>query len=260
MIPCVPDKQMTSPCDLYTTPSLIWLKQQFPADHPAVSRIGQRERIAIKDAWNFFERVEAIDAATRVRLYNNSIQITKPSLWYQFTGDGERMLYEKGRRYHILICPSLNWTPQRNRPIPTTLTSVMPAECPCYNPEGCDVEPLLRSVQPRIAIQEKSPPPTQSPPQKQATVRSATLVKEGIPAKVTQEDTKITIVENTPSTPRSAATPTSTASPCNTGSPHLSGTSTPKSEKENPPALVITDVSLRPSTPTELPADRIQLV
>lgn len=250
---------MTSPCDLYVTatPPTVWPKQQFPADHPAVSRIGQRERIAIKDAWNFFERVEAIDAATRVRLGNTRGQINPQAhLWYPFHGDGERMLYEKGRRYHILICPTLNWTPQRNLPVPSTpLLTVLPEDCPCYDPCGCNVEPLLRSIaQPRSQPQPAQEKPLPQPRSQKTTNRSATLVKEGIPAKVTEEDTKITIVENTPSTPRSAATPTSTASP------HLSGTSTPKSEKENPPALVITDVSPRSITPTELPTDRIQLV
>lgn len=263
MIPSTRYK-MTSPCDFYTIPRIIWPKKQFPSEHPAVSRIGQRERIAIKDAWNFFEQVEAIDASTRVRLGNTGGQINRQThLWYSFRGDGERMLYEKGRRYHILICPSLDWTPQRNLPIPTIpLTDVTPADCPCYNPDGCGETPLLRSIplttQPGSrSIQEKTPP-------SQKTSRSVALVKEGIPTKVTEDHQRIMIVENTPSTPRSAATPTSTGSPRETGSPHPpgspAGTDTPKSEKEDPPTLVITDVSPRINTPTELPADRIQLV
>jgi hypothetical protein len=247
---------MTSPCDLYATPTTTWPKQQFPADHPAVSRIGQRERIAIKDAWNFFERVETIDAATRVRLGNNGGQIP-PHLWYPFRGDGERMLYEKGRRYHILICPTLDWTPQRNLPIPITpLTTVTPADCPCYDSAGCSGEELLLLSRSVPRAEPLSAPATKG--------RSANLIKEGIPAKVEESHTKIAIVENTPSTPRSAATPTSTGSPHPPGSP--ASIRTPQSEKADPPALEISEVSTPPTEPakpseaTELHADRIQLV
>lgn len=218
---------MTSPCDLYATTTLIWPKQQFPADHPTVSRLSQGERLAAKRAWNYFEQVEAIDANTRVRLglAGGVISPPPPGTWVPFNGEGQRALYEKGRRYHIIICPAYNWIPQRDLPIPTsTLGTVTPSECPCVG-DNCtpDPGPLIRGVLPPL------PEPEQP--------RSATLIRQGIapPASPGQYG-QIKILENTPTTPLSAGTPTSV------GSPNPPGT--PQSVKEAGPVLVVSEMTL----------------
>ena len=238
-------------CHLYTAPTDVWPKQQFPSGHPAVNRLGHRERLAAKTAWNYFENVEAHDAAVRVKLgaTGGVIPPAPARLWYQFSGEEQRILYEKGRRYHILICPTLNWIPQREYPIPTTIVdNVLPEDCPCVAAGTCvdsDTEPIIRSLPP--APQPRSLPrlPSQRP-----LGRSATLIKEGIPTSVISHN-KITLVENTPSTPRSAATPESAGTPTSTGSPYPPAS--PRSITKPAPTLNITEIKL----PAK--ADRIQL-
>lgn len=224
---------MTSPCDIYTTPATVWPKHQFPSSHPAVNRLGHRERMAAKTAWNYFENVEAHNAAVRVKLGTTGGTIPT-RLWYQFSGEDQRILYEKGRRYHIMICPTLNWIPQRDYLIPTaTLTNVLPEDCPCVAAGTCggnDFIPLVRGFE----------PPIQLPPQ---VSRSVTLIKEGITAPKSAH-TRIAVVENTPSTPRSVATP-------EMGSPYPPAS--PRSVTKPAPRLVVTEIKL-PAT-----ADRIQL-
>lgn len=120
------------PCDIYGLPTLVFPQQSFPADNSAVRRMSQGEKLAAKKAWNYFEQVEATDAATRVRigLSGGIIPSQISSLWVSFTGEGERILYETGRRLHMRICPTLDWTPQRNLPIPTVVpTTVAPEPC-----------------------------------------------------------------------------------------------------------------------------------
>lgn len=235
---------MTSPCDLYALPTAVWPQQQFPGDHPAVSRFSQGERLAAKRAWNYYEQVEAYDAAVRVRLGDTggAIPPVPPGLWYQFNGEGQRALYEKGRRYHIMICPTYNWVSQRNRPFPvTTVDDVTPEDCPCVG-ESCsgDTVPILRNIP--LPVSEPAP-------------RSAQLIREGLSPPERKYNT-ITLVENTPSTPRSAATPTSVASP------HTPGT--PQSIKEPAPQLEVSEMRLGTDTPPPEPepatADVIQLV
>lgn len=197
----------TTPCELYAIPTTVWLKQAFPSAHPAVSRLSQGQRLAAKRAWNYFEEVEEKDAATRVRLGLSGGTIPS-NLWCQFNGDGMRSLYEKGRRYHKQICPEYDWTPQRNRLIPTSpLTSIQPEECPCYG-EGCSGETIgIRSVP-----------------------RSAQIIQEGIP--INSQDSRfetITLVSNTPTS---------------TGSPHPPGT--PVSVQEPAPILEVSELHLTP--------------
>lgn len=238
---------MTSPCDLYSLPTTTWPQQQFPGDHPAVSRLSQGERMAAKRAWNYYEQVEAYDADVRVRLGNTggALPSVPPGLWYQFNGEGQRALYEKGRRYHILICPSYNWTPQRNRTFPVTpLTTVTPDDCPCVGDEcSGDTVPILRNL----------PEPIIAP-------RSAQMIREGLAAAMPPEKpyNTITLVGNTPSSPRSAATPQTPGTPHSSGTPQTPGT--PQSYKEPAPRLEITELRLQSETPPPEKADAIQLI
>jgi hypothetical protein len=233
---------MTSPCDVYATPTLTWPKQQFPADHPTVSRLSQGERLAAKRAWNFFEEVEAIDAAKRVRLGLTAGALTPPppGTWYEFNGEDQRALYNRGRYLHRRICPDYNWIPQRNLTIPATpLATVTPSECPCYD-EDCAAEiPAL--------LVRAAPPPAPAPPQ----ARSSQLVQQGIPGSPPQTYRTIDIVMNTPSTPLSAGTPQSAGTPTSVGSPATP--STPNSIKEPAPKLEITDLSLGSQPPVPRP-------
>lgn len=232
-----------TPCELYATPTTVWPKQQFPSAHPAVSRLSQGQRLAAKRAWNYFEEVETKDAATRVRVGLAGGAFPATNLWCQFNGDGMRSLYEKGRQYHILICPEYDWTPQRNRGIPTApLGSVLPEDCPYV---GCSGETLaLRSAPPEARALATKP-------------RSNQLIREGIPTN--PQDSRfetITLVSNTPQSPRSIGTPASPnppGTPTSVGSPHPPGS--PVSIKEPAPTLEVLELRLTP-----VPTDTIQLV
>jgi ABC-type glycerol-3-phosphate transport system substrate-binding protein len=93
----------------------------------------------MQNAWNFFELVESTDAATRVLWSNRggwvppatSAFAQPPSLWYPIQDQGSLTLYKQGKSLHAQVCPSVDWTAQRNLGIPTTpLTNVYPAQCP----------------------------------------------------------------------------------------------------------------------------------
>ena len=227
---------MTSPCDVYATPTLTWPKQQFPGDHPAVSRLSQGERMAAKRAWNFFEEVETVDAAKRVRLglTGGALNRPPPGTWYEFNGEDQRALYNRGRYLHRRICPSYNWTPQRNLTFPTIpLDTVTPAECPCVG-DDCSDSPVLLA---------RAVPPAPTPP----LTRSAQLIQQGIPGSPSNAYRTIDIVANTPSTPLSAGTPQSAGTPTSVGSP--AAPSTPSSTKEPAPKLEVEEMSLATPEP-----------
>jgi hypothetical protein len=126
---------MSSFCDLYVTGSgQTWPVRVFPStSFPRGS--AARSRDAVK-AWNFFEQVEAYDAAVRVKysalggFTPSSAPIVTQAPWYIFKGEADRMLYKRGRSLHIQLCPDQNWTPQRSLGIPTTeVLDVFPGEC-----------------------------------------------------------------------------------------------------------------------------------
>ena len=161
--------------------------------------------------------------------------------WYEFNGEDQRALYNRGRYLHRLICPGYDWTPQRNLPFPyTPLTTVTPAECPCYTDDCLDAPVTLARAAP------EAPPLS----------RSAQLIQQGIPASPPNAYRTIDIVANTPSTPLSAGTPQSAGTPTSVGSP--AAPSTPNSTKEPAPRLEVTDLSL--AAPAPAPGTTIQLV
>jgi len=122
-------------CYLYLgPPSVIWPAQAFPASQYRNKFSGSDLRDA-RLAWNFFEEVESQDATTRVRLSGTgwqppTSQVQDPSLWYVFKDQTEYIRYQRGRYLHIQLCPTFNWTPQRNLGISSApVTDVMPTVC-----------------------------------------------------------------------------------------------------------------------------------
>ena len=120
-------------CSNYTGSGTVWPRNPFPSNlFPGWSA---QRRNAAKNAWEYFEIVEASDAATRVRFSNQggwtppalSAFPQSPSLWYPILSEGNLTLYNQGLLLHQQACPSTNWAPQRSLGIPKTpLTNVYP--------------------------------------------------------------------------------------------------------------------------------------
>jgi hypothetical protein len=156
---------MTSFCDLYSTGSgQTWPIRMFPStSFPRGS--AARSRDAVK-AWNFFEQVEAYDAAMRVKYSSiggftpSSAPIVTQAPWYIFKGEAERLLYKRGRSLHIQLCPDQNWTPQRSLGVPTTeVMNVFPGDCHEEvggTEEGPRSMPMLERSDPSPALSGKS--------------------------------------------------------------------------------------------------------
>ena len=120
-------------CSNYDGSGTIWPKASFPGNlFPGLSA---QQRTSAKNAWEFYEQVEAYDAAVRV-FYSNqggwsppaqSAFAQNPSLWYPIISESNRILYNRGQSLHVQACPATNWQAQRTLGIPTTpLTNVYP--------------------------------------------------------------------------------------------------------------------------------------
>ena len=119
-----------SPCDIYDGSGLTWPIQRFPAAaflrHYTISDIR-----SAKTVWDLFEKVESIDAATRVK-YSGSGILPKPSncnksIWCTFDREQDRIKYQRGRQLHAELCSNYSWVPQRTLGISSVpLTSVYP--------------------------------------------------------------------------------------------------------------------------------------
>jgi hypothetical protein len=123
-------------CSLYSQTGTVWPRRDYPAYlFPRWSH--QRHRHAA-EAWQFFERVEATDAATRVRYsliggWQPPTSVREPTHqpWFVFQTAGDLDLYKEGKYLHQLLCPATDWTAQRDLGIPPTpLTNVYPGSCP----------------------------------------------------------------------------------------------------------------------------------
>lgn len=117
-------------CNLYDATGSVWPTTQFPSDE-FLTRYGSAELVSARKAWNLFERVEAQDAATRVRLSTtgwnpSSAEVQIPCTWYRFKSNEERITYERGRALHAELCPDFCWTSQRNRPLTAPPVNVYP--------------------------------------------------------------------------------------------------------------------------------------
>ena len=143
---------------------LTWPRAAFPGNlFPGWS---SQRRFQAQNAWNFFELVESHNAQVRKALGDLSGTYVFPSrttptrinppplipqLWYTFEGASQVTIYREGGRLHQMACPTINWTPQRNLPLPTApLATVYPGFCsPAFD---------------LICIPTPPPPPPQQTP------------------------------------------------------------------------------------------------
>jgi len=121
-------------CSQYAGPSTVWPKHCLPGN--LFSGYTSQRFLQSQIAWNFYEEVEAADAATRVKYSNQggwkppatSVFSQNPSLWYPLNSQQKIALYRRGQLLHQQACPNRNWTSQRLLGIPTTpLLDVCPA-------------------------------------------------------------------------------------------------------------------------------------
>ena len=250
---------MATACDLYISPpySRTWRTQAFPAANPAVIRMPARELTAARRAWNFFEEVEAADAATRVRFsdaggWNPPPNPVAPtSIWYSLSGPGVFALYKKGQQLHRRICPNYDWTSQRNLGIPTTpLLDVGPNLCAGQigGEAGADA---IWAIEPTVACSNSDQVQLGSTRSVPSVARSGTRnVPMSVPnnSPKTQSPTMGTPKTTTPSnstpktsTPADSNTP-KTSTPADSNTPH---TTTPIQSNTPQP----------PSTPVQKPSD-----
>jgi len=121
-------------CNGYLGTGTVWPQQPFPGN--LFPGWDNRRRQQAKLAWNFFEEVEAADAATRVRLSNQGgwkppapgAFASDDSIWYPIATEGNHLLYKQGLLLHQQACAGIDWQAQRSMEIPSTpLTNVYPA-------------------------------------------------------------------------------------------------------------------------------------
>jgi hypothetical protein len=121
-------------CEHYSggVAATTWPCQTFPAAQLA-RRYSESDLRNAKIAWATFERVEAHDAASRIRLSGtgwNPATSTCKTPWYRFSGSPEHTAYRRGRELHIELCGGLSWRPQRTLGISATpVTDVRPGCC-----------------------------------------------------------------------------------------------------------------------------------
>ena len=123
-------------CDAYAlTPSTTWPVQGFPSS--LFRGFSSRQLRDAITAWNFFEQVEATDAATRVRLGNASWvapgynTVAPTSIWFPLDTEGRKTLYLRGKLLHIQACPGFDFKSQRDLGIPLPpVTNILPGACP----------------------------------------------------------------------------------------------------------------------------------
>lgn len=118
------------PCNLYDGSGLMWPRQCFPAVS-FLRRYTMSDLREAKFAWELFEKVETVDAATRVK-YSGSGFLPQPSgcnksIWCTFDKEQERIRYHRGQYLHAELCPEYSWVPQRTLGIShVPLTDVYP--------------------------------------------------------------------------------------------------------------------------------------
>jgi hypothetical protein len=230
---------MANACDLYISPpfSRTWRTQAFPSGNPAVIRMSARELVAARQAWNFFELVETVDAATRVRLSDAggltppTTPIAPPSIWFPLSAPGELMLYKRGQQLHRRVCPNYDWTSQRNLGISTTpILDVGPALCPdCSGGEaGADA---IFAVEPTIAC----------PPYSTIATGSTREITRSAPELATRS------INSAPnSTPQNSTTPQTSTTP---KTANTSASATPKTTTPHPPGTPASTTPKPASTP-----------
>ena len=106
----------TSWCSYYDVSSTTWPVRPFPGNF--VPQKSHRWYTTAKQQWELFERVESIDAATRLRLSGTGWQPPPQNsqsgqVWYIFQSNEEVVTYRNGQSLHRQVCPNVNWKSQR---------------------------------------------------------------------------------------------------------------------------------------------------
>jgi hypothetical protein len=119
-------------CDYYDSSGSTWPALAFPAA-VFLRRYSAADLTSARRAWNTFERVEAHDAAVRVRLgptgwTPSSSPVQTPCTWYLFASNEERLQYIRGKALHDELCPNYAWIPQRNIGITPPPVNVYPTK------------------------------------------------------------------------------------------------------------------------------------
>ena len=107
-----------------------WPFQAFPANRfPTFSN---KQLLAARIAWGFFEAVEAIDAETRRFLASQTVigtdAVTDPNIWYELEIETTFQIHKYGQLLHSIVCPEISWNSQRHVDIrsPFTLQLLIP--------------------------------------------------------------------------------------------------------------------------------------
>jgi len=119
-------------CSVYTGSGTTWPRRPFPANYFAGWDCARIQEATT--AWNFFEQVEAADAATRVRLSGTSwkpphatVFAEDPAIWFRIQSGGYWTQYRLGQSLHKQVCPNTNWRSQRSYGISSTpISNVYP--------------------------------------------------------------------------------------------------------------------------------------
>lgn len=130
---------MSFTCDVYTSPTIVWPRQQFP--RTLFPRWSGQRLTAARNAWNLFEQIESADAAIRIAASGSGQTAVT---WTPFDKEGARVQYNYGKWLHQQLCPAVNWTSQRDLGIsPTALTDIWPSYiCGPINTVLSDVCPV----------------------------------------------------------------------------------------------------------------------
>ncbi len=129
-----------------------WPFQAFPANE--FKTWDQQRLIRARNAWGFFESVEALDAQVRIRLSGKPIlgrsMVGDPDLWYNLKREPTlHSQYKYGQYLHTLVCPEILWDGQRHLEFPrtpvTTLTLTMTVPFP-VNPSSVEALPDNQSA------------------------------------------------------------------------------------------------------------------
>ena len=108
------------------TPWTSWPFQAFPANR--FTSFTNNRLLHARNAWGFFEAVEAYDAKRRLTLATQSVIglafVTDPNLWYELEIESEYDEYKYGQYLHSVVCPEISWNSQRYLGIPPPGTAL----------------------------------------------------------------------------------------------------------------------------------------
>lgn len=124
-------------CDNWQTAApTVWARQPFP--YQLYRRLPAPRIRELSAAWDYFETVEAHDAAVRLQLTQATAYpaaqelVLDPKIWYPIRTSENLTRYRMGQALHKEQCPDTNWTSQRDLGLGATavVDDVRPALCP----------------------------------------------------------------------------------------------------------------------------------